>query len=186
MKSSRVFTIAMAIVAVSEAAPAAHVDFSDPRRALGRQDDIRVDAQLMQDTVSSDQPLNVTYQIENLSKATIAIADKVSDSTFDLDTQTITLTLGAEVPNGLTMPHMVIIRPGEKRVLTSDALPHLALPSARTPWTAVPRYVQIMVNVLRDVTPFNALIEQQSRTAIAQRCPMICSINGWKAAIRWC
>jgi hypothetical protein len=62
------------------------------------------------------------------------------------------------------MPHLVTINSGEKRVLNSAALLRINMPTMRTPWTAIPKYVQIKVTVLRDVTPFVKLIEQQNRT----------------------
>jgi hypothetical protein len=60
----------------------------------------------------------VTYQIENLTNSTIAIADEVSDAAFDMDSRTITVSIGAEVPPGPNMPHPVTVSPGEKRVLS--------------------------------------------------------------------
>src|SRR5438477_4117178 len=166
MGSSKPFFTAVAVSRIGAGiAVAAHVDFNDPRRALGREGDIRVDAELAQDTLSANSPVTVTYQIQNLSKATIAIADKIADTDFDLESLTVTLAIGAEIPPGTQMPHLVTINPGEKRVLTSGALLHVAVPNVRTRWSAVPRFVQVKVTVLRDVTPFAKLIEQQNRNA---------------------
>jgi hypothetical protein len=166
MKSSKPFFTAVAVSLIGAGfAAAGHVDFNDPRRALGREGDIRVDAELAQDTLSANSPVTVTYQIQNLSKTTIAVADKIADTDFDLESLTVTLSIGAEIPPGTQMPHLVTINPGEKRVLTSGALLHVAIPNVRTRWSAVPRFVQVKVTVLRDVTPFARLIEQQNRTA---------------------
>jgi hypothetical protein len=168
MQSSKPFLAAVATTVIAAAsAMAAHVDLKDPKRAVGREGDVRVDAQLTQDTLSQASPINVTYQIENLSPVAVAIADKVLDTTFDADARTITLSIGAEVPPGPNMPHLVIIRPGEKRVLAGGALVHVVTPDVRTPWTAVPRFIQIQVTVLRDITPFVSLIEQQGKATAA-------------------
>jgi hypothetical protein len=165
MQCSKPFFTAVIVATIgAAAASAAPVDFKDPRRALGREGNVRIDAELAQDTVSSNSPLNVTYQIENLTNSTIAIADKVSEAAFDIDSRTITISIGAEVPSGPNMPHLVTVNPGEKRVLSGGAVLHFNVPSMRTPWTAVPKYVQIKVCVLRDVTPFVNLIERQNRT----------------------
>ncbi len=165
MKSSRVFLTAVAVSVVGTSiAAAARVDFKDPRRALGREGNIRVDAELGQDTVSASSPLTVTYQIQNLSTSTIAVADKIAETDFDPDSQTITLSIGSEIPPGPNMPHLVTINPGEKRVLTAGALVHVAVPNVQTRWTAVPKYVQVKVTVLRDVTAFSKFIEEQTRT----------------------
>ena len=166
MKSSKPFFAAVAVSLMGAAlGAAAHVDFKDPRRALGREGDIRVDAELAQDAVSPNAPITVTYQIQNLTKAVVAVADKITDTDFDLDSLTVTLAIGAEIPPGTQMPHLVTISPGEKRVVTAGALLHVAVPNVRTRWTAVPRYVQVKVTVLRDVAPFATLIEQQTKGA---------------------
>ncbi|MDQ6800252.1 MAG: hypothetical protein M3041_05380 [Acidobacteriota bacterium] len=167
MRSSKPFFTAVAATwMVVASAMAAHVDFKDPKRALGREGDVRVDAELTQDTISATSPINVTYQIENLSKVAVAVADKIFDASFDADARTITLSIGAEVPPGPNMPHLAIIRPGEKRVLEGGALVHVVTPNIRTPWTAIPKYIQIQVTLLRDIAPFASLIEQQSRATI--------------------
>ncbi len=159
---------AMLIAAV---ASAAHVDMNDPRRALGREDNIRVDAELLQDSLSSNSALSVTYQVQNLTAQTIGIADKVSDVSYDPDSATVTFSIGAEVPAGKTMPHVVTIGPGETRVLSAGGLLHIAVPKPSTPWSVVPRYVQIKVNVLRDVKPFEAQLAQQAKSAVAPALP---------------
>lgn len=156
---------------IAVVASAAHVDMNDPRRALGREDNIRVDAELLQDSLSPSSSLSVTYQIENLTQQTIGVADKVTDVTYDADTATVTFAIGAEVPTGASMPHVVTILPGQKRVLTAGGMLHVAVPNERSPWSIVPRYVQIKVNVLRDVKPFEAQLAQQAKSAAAPALP---------------
>src|SRR5437867_7102477 len=86
MHSSKPFFTAVMVATIGAATvSAASVDFKDPRRALGREGNVRIDAELTQDTVSANSPLNVTYQVENLTNSTIAIADKVGDAAFDID-----------------------------------------------------------------------------------------------------
>jgi len=170
MKSSKaVFAAAAVVVFVSGVARAAHVDMNDPKRALGREDDVRIDAQLATDNISSNSPISVTYQIENLTSHSVGIADRVSDISYDTESQTLTLSIGSEVPANGTMPHLTIVNPGEKRVLTSAAVPHVNVPSMRTPFTVVPRYVQVKVNILRDIAPFEKLIAQQVEAAVSTR-----------------
>jgi hypothetical protein len=171
MKSSGRIAVVMAVTLLTSAAVrAAHVDFKDPRRALGREDDIKVDAEIAQDTLSAGSPISVTYQIENLTLSPIAIADKVSDASFDPDSQTITVSIGAEIPQA-TMPHLAMIPPGQTRVFRTGAMAQVVVPNPRSPWAQVPRYVQITVNVLRDVSPFADLIAQQSRSAVPPPLP---------------
>ena len=158
-------------ILIAAVASAAHVDMNDPRRALGREDNIRVDAELFQDSLSPNSTISVTYQVQNLTAQTVGIADKVSDVSYDPDSATVTFSIGAEVPTGTAMPHLVTILPGEKRVLTAGGVLHVAVPRQTSPWTVVPRYVQIKVNVLRDVTPFAAQLAQQAKSAAAPALP---------------
>lgn len=171
MKVSRFFAAVSVSLLFTAAASAAHVDMTDPRRALGREDNIRVDAELLQDSISPSSPLSVTYQIENLTSAAIGVADKISDVSYDPDTATITLSIGAEVPTGTTLPHLTTIGPGQKHVFNAGGLVHVAVPHQRTPWSAVPRYVQIKVNVLRDLKPFAVLIDQQAKSTVPVALP---------------
>jgi len=165
MRASRFLFVVVALY--TAASWAAHVNMKDPKRALGRRDDIRIDAQLSDDTIASSAPIRVVYQIQNLTPQFIAIADRVCDATYDSDSRTIVVTIGAEIPADTTMPHLVTIAPGEKRVFKAGANPRVVTPSTRGPFTAIPRFVQIKVNVLRDTTAFAPLIAQQSRTQVA-------------------
>jgi len=155
--------IAVLAVLYSTASYAAHVDMNDPKRALGREDDIRVDAQLFEDSIASNGPIHVIYQIQNLTQNFIAVADKVCESSYDPDSRTIVVTIGAEVPAGAAMPHLVTIAPGEKKVLKAGTVARVLTPGMRTPFASVPRFIQIKVNVLRDAAPFQTLIAQQTR-----------------------
>jgi hypothetical protein len=172
VKSSGRIVVAVAVLLlVSSTAHAAGVDFKDPRRALGREDNIRVDAQMLQDTISPGTAISVTYQIENLSEAPIAIADKVADATFDPDSQTITLSIGAEIPPGAAMPHLATIAPGQTRTFRIGAAPQMVVANSKSPWAHVPRFVQIIVNVLRDLGPFTNLLAQQAKSTTPPQLP---------------
>ncbi|HEV7923238.1 MAG TPA: hypothetical protein VGR02_20845 [Thermoanaerobaculia bacterium] len=171
MKSPRLFLFLVLTIVVLYTAAGAHadgVDMTDPRRALGREDDVRVDAQLIQDTVSSSSPLNVRYQIQNFTDTPVAVADKISDVSYDSETATITLSIGAEVPKNGAMPHLVLVAPGQKKVLNSGGVVQVAVPNVRSPFVVVPRFVQIKVNVLRDVAPFRELIAKQEAVKTPQ------------------
>lgn len=164
MKPSRLFyaLIAAIVLLHAAAATADSIDMDDPRRTVGREDDVRVDAQLVQDTISPGTPIGVAYQIENLSSTPVALADKVTDATYDADSRTITVAIGSEVPHDGHMPHLVTIAPGEKKVFRTGVTPALAATVARSPLTA-PRFVQVKVSILRDLVPFAKLIAAQSQ-----------------------
>ncbi|HKR66598.1 MAG TPA: hypothetical protein VJZ00_22920, partial [Thermoanaerobaculia bacterium] len=92
----------------------------------------------------------------------IAIADKTASASYDNDSRTITITVGAEVPD-VTMPHVVVIPPGEKKILRAAATASLTAAATRTSFGGAPRYVQVKVSFLRDLTPFRALIDKQAQ-----------------------
>ena len=169
MKTSKLFYALLAAITLlhAAAASAANIDMNDPRRVVGRESDVRVDAQLLQDTVSPGSVVAVTYQIQNFTAAPIAIADRVTTASYDADTATITLAIGAEVPQDGRMPHVATIGPGEKKVFRTGATPALNAAALRSSLATRPRYVQVKVTVLRDVAPFSPLIDsqQQARTA---------------------
>lgn len=167
MKSSRQYTPLFPLLALSLIVPAAQsfaagVDMNDPRRAARREDDIRIDAQLVHDTVGSGSPVAAKYQIENLTDAPIAVADKVADVSYDPETLTVTLTLGAEIPNGASLPKLVTIAPGEKKTLSGGGSLRVNV-AARGPFTTAPRYVQIRVSILRDISAFRDALQRQAR-----------------------
>ncbi|HEV8432300.1 MAG TPA: hypothetical protein VGR95_02725 [Thermoanaerobaculia bacterium] len=160
MKSS-LFVVAVTLTAAAALA-GPRIDMKDPRRALAREDNVRIDAQLLQDTLQQNGPITVTYQVENLSNAAIAIADRVSDVDFNPDDATLTLTIGAETLGSKTLPHLVVIAPGEKKTLRSGGTVHGVL-NAHGPFAVVPHTVLIRVNVLRDVASFRQAIQAQQQ-----------------------
>jgi hypothetical protein len=170
MKLSKVWLALFPLTLLyAAAASAAGIDMDDPRRALGREGDVRIDAQLLRDTVSPNSTIVVTYQVQNLSTAMLAIADKVADSSYDEETRTITVALGSEVPPDGSLPHMTVVRPGETKVLQSTARAAMTAAAMRASMASVPRYVQVKVAVLRDVTPFAPLIDQQQAKGARHR-----------------
>jgi hypothetical protein len=162
MKSSKLF-LTIALLSAG-AARAAQIDMDDPRRAVGREDDIRIDATLLDDTVSAGSVIGVTWQIQNLTNHPIAVAEKVCSSSFDADSSTITVAIGSEVPVNGMMPKMVTINAGDKKTFTIGAMFNTVTSNVRSPFVAVPRYVQVKVNVLRDLVPFHALLQQQAQS----------------------
>ena len=166
MKPSRLFFPLIAAIVLIPAAFADSIDMDDPRRTVGREDNVRVDAQLVQDTVSPGSPIGITYQIENFSSAAVAVADKVSDASYDPDSRTITVSIGSEVPSDGKMPRVVTVGPGEKKVFRTGVTPSLGAAASRSS-LAPPRYVQIKVTILRNLAPFAQLIARQSGTAQA-------------------
>ena len=159
--NSRV-SLALATLCLTAAVNAATIDMDDPRRSLGREGDVRIDAQLARDTVSPGIPIAYTYQIQNFSTEPVAIANTVTDASYDEDTRTITLSVGSEVPPDGDLPQLTLIQPGEKKVFHAAGTPRVTANAMRSSFGALPRYVQVRVAILRDVGPFLPLIEKQN------------------------
>jgi hypothetical protein len=161
---------AAALAALALSANAASIDMDDPRRSVGREDDVRIDAQLLTDTVSPGSPVAITWQIQNFSDVSVGVATRVVGASYDEDSRTITLAVGSEVPEEGRMPAVVLVAPGEKKVFRAAATPTIA-PAATRPGGSAPRYVQVKVSILRDLAPFLTLIEQQTPAAKPQQLP---------------
>ncbi len=140
---------------VCAAAQAATVNMSDPRRAVGTDDGIRVDAALANEFVSPGSPIRVTYRVENRSPRAVGIAETRCDVSFDEESRTLKLSFGAEVPKGGEVPKLLIVDAGKERTFVT---------TATFRGRAVPQSVEIKVNVLRDVAPFLPLGEHQRLT----------------------
>ncbi|HEX8170691.1 MAG TPA: hypothetical protein VF824_09150 [Thermoanaerobaculia bacterium] len=164
MRSTRLLFLLIAAIALLHAAAAhgAGIDMNDPRRALGREDNVRVDAQLVQETVSPGAPIGVTYQVQNLGDEVIALADRVSDASYDEDSRTITVAIGSEIPADGRMPHLVSIAPGQTKVFRTAAVATINAAAVRSSLVAPPRYVQVKVTVLRDLASFEPLTERRA------------------------
>ena len=157
----------LASLMLTAAAAAASIDMNDPRRALGREGDVRIDAQLMRDTVTAGAPVAITYQIHNLSTSAVALAHRQIDVTYDEDERTIVVAVGSEVPPDGNMPQMTLIAPGEKKILTAAGTPLLRAAAVRATMAVVPRFVQVKVAILRDVRPYLELIQSQNRQRLS-------------------
>lgn len=151
------------IALIATAGRAAKIDMNDPRRAVGAEDGVRIDALLTKEFVSVRAPIGVTVQIHNLSTRTVAVADRVCEASYDSESRTITLSVGSEIPEGGELPRLVTIRSGEMRTFTTGAILNVLAPSSAQRFRA-PAFVQIKVNVLRDPEPFMALMERAGRT----------------------
>lgn len=161
------YAAAALAIAISAAADAATINMNDPLRSVGREGDVRIDAQLVTDSVSPGSPVGVTWQIQNFTEQTVAVATRVVSASYDTDSRTITLTIGAEVPQDGNMPAMVLVGPNEKKVFRAAATPTITVAAARAGGSG-PRYVQVKVSILRELDPFLSLIQAQTPTSKPQ------------------
>jgi hypothetical protein len=133
------------------------VDLDEPRRLLGTEDGVRVDAQIFTESVGPGSSLRMTWDITNQRAQPIAVADLIPAVSYEEGERTIVIHLGSEVPGHQLVPRLVEILPGEKKNFGGVARLNLTLPPP-TPINPYPRAIQIRVSVLSDVEPFRMLV----------------------------
>lgn len=161
----RLLPLVPVLFVLAGCASATAVNMDEPRRVLGTENGVRVDAEVRGDVLSPSATLPVFYEITNERANPIAIADIVPVTHYDPDTQTVVFTIGTEVPGAQFLPRLLVIAPGEKRQFSTTARVRIAMPAASTatPNTRFPNAFQIKVNFLGDVAPFAQLVGIQER-----------------------
>lgn len=132
------------------------VDMEEPERVLGREDDIRVDAQFMAASYVQGGNVSILYEIENLRTTSIAFASLDPELSYENETGTFTATVGSEVPGNELVPRLVEIKPGERAKFTGGA--RLLIPVSRELPAALPREIRLRLVYLGDIEPFRELI----------------------------
>lgn len=143
----------------SGGAAAPTIDFNDSRRFLGRDSDVRIDAQMSSERIGSNSRVHLALQVQNLRSTPIALDPTVSETSYDPETETITVILGAEIPEPTRQMSLSTINSGEKKAFAANAHVRVLAPSVG-PFATRPRYIRVKVNYLGDVAPFAALINE--------------------------
>jgi len=133
------------------------VKMNEPRRVVGTDNDVRIDAQVYGDRLGPSVTLPLQYDITNNRSNTILIADLLPESSYDPDTHTVTISIGSEIPGEEFLPRLIPIRAGEKKSFTTSARVRIVANLA-SPWVPRPNALRIKVNFLTDPIPFEKLI----------------------------
>lgn len=151
---------AVALLYLLTGCASAPVNMNEPRRVVGSEDGVRIDAEIRDENVGSGGTLAIKYEVTNTRAESIAIADIIPESSYDSDTQTITISIGSEVPGNTFLPRLMEIEPGQKKTFTAIARIALALPRPEgAPRRAMsPNALRVKVNFLGDATQFRQLI----------------------------
>lgn len=132
------------------------VDMQEPDRVLGREDDVRVDAQFFATAYSQGGSVSIVYEIENLRTTSIAFAALNPELSYENETGTFTATVGSEVPGNELVPRLVEIKPGERAKFNGGA--RLIVPVSRGGPGGAPREIRLKLVYLGDIEPFRELI----------------------------
>jgi len=132
------------------------VDMEEPDRVLGKEDDVRIDAQFIASSYAQGGNVSIIYEIENLRTSPIAFANLNPELSYESETGTFTATVGSEVPGNELVPRLVEIKPGERARFTGGA--RLIVPVSRELQATLPREIRLKLVYLSDVEPFRELI----------------------------
>lgn len=134
------------------------IDMKEPRRVLGNDAGVRIDAMVYEDELSETTAIPITYEVTNHRKAPILIADLIPASSYDGDTQTVTIDLGSEVPGENFLPRLILIAPEESKTFSTVAHSRITTLPGASPWIPRPSLVRLRLNFLTDAKPFQELI----------------------------
>jgi len=146
--------LTLILVACSTTKP---VDMTEPRRVVGTESDVRVDAEVYGDHLGPSVTVPLKYDVTNHRKTTILIADLIPDAAYDPETHMVTVSIGAEIPGEQYLPRLIPIRPGERKSFSTSA--HIVIvANTASPWVPRPNALRLKINFLGDPAPFEKLI----------------------------
>lgn len=161
MHSIAGFLFALMLLAAG-CSSSASVDLEEPRRLLGRENDVRLDAQVFAERISQGSSVRIVWEVTNERPEPIAIADIVSIVTFEPEAATLTVHIGSEIPGNELLPRLVELAPGESYGQSIGArIP--PVPEARGAFPIIPRQLRVKLSYLEKTEPFRELIGIQEK-----------------------
>jgi hypothetical protein len=134
------------------------VDMKEPRRMVGTENNVRIDAEIYGDSLSQGSNIAFKYDITNQRSSPILIADLLTQTNYDPDTRVVTIDIGSEIPGEEVLPRLLSIPSGARRSFSTGARINIQT-NFSSPWIPKPRALQIRVNFLGDPAPFLKLID---------------------------
>jgi hypothetical protein len=155
LKQWTVAALIVALLTVSGCATAP-VDKDEPRRVVGSEERVRVDAQVFAQRLSANEVVSIAYEIVNGRDEAIAVADLLPSTSYDAESRTLTVEIGSEVPGNEFIPRLQKVASGETKAFTVGARMPALQGTERL--GNVPRYLRIRIYFLGDVKPFETLV----------------------------
>ena len=134
------------------------VDMKEPRRIVGTENGVRVDAEIFGDHLTPNTSIPLRYDVTNQRATPILIADLIPQANYDAETQTVTVNVGTEIPGEQFLPRLIPIAAGEKKSFSAGVHVVIASATAVSPWQARPNALRLKINFLSEIEPFEKLI----------------------------
>lgn len=158
-----------AFILLFSACATSAIDMNEPRRIVGTESSVRIDAQITGEAIRPGAKVPVTWTITNDRSTPIAVADLVAETSWDDEQRMFTVTIGSEVPGNELLPRLIEIAPGEQKTFSGLArLVFVRERSADPRLVARPADLRLKLNFLGDTRPFRQLIGLE-QNAIADR-----------------
>ena len=164
MKASLSWSLAVLVLAAGCATssvakkPAEDKTIREGRVLVGLENQVRLTARLATDRFAPNSVVALRYEVENRRDQPIAIADIVSDTQYDSETQVITVNVGSEVPGNELLPRLVKVDPGQTRTFNTSARIRGSVVAEGTQ-VARPHSIRVNLHFLTSIEPFAQLID---------------------------
>jgi hypothetical protein len=135
------------------------VDMSEPRRVVGTENDVRIDAEVFGDTLGPSVSIPIKYDITNNRSSTILVADLLLNATYDAETLMVTVDIGSEIPGEQFLPRLISIPSGGKKSFRGAVRVAIMSSPTSTPFSPRPNKLRLRVNFLGETKPFEKLID---------------------------
>ncbi len=157
--SPRILMVAAVAVVAAGCTTTHPVNMAEPRRLVGIENGVRVDAQILSEQLSPGLSVNITYDVTNERSVPVAVADLNPECSYDSETRTVTVSFGSEIPGLAFLPRLVLIPPGQKRSFSTRAIINLQVsPNFARGSQRVPNGLRVKLHFLGDPKPFEQLI----------------------------
>ena len=156
MKRASIALLLITLAACSSTQP---VDMSEPRRVVGTENDVRIDAEVYGDTLGPNVNIPIKYDITNNRSSAILVADLILNSTYDAETLMVTVDIGSEIPGEQFLPRLISIPSGGKKSFRGSARVAILHGPSSTPFSPRPNKLRVRVNFLSETKPFERLID---------------------------
>lgn len=143
-------------------------ELKEMKSAVGTDDNVKVEAHLYAGDVNPSSVVQIICTVQNERPDPILVADLNTQTDYDPDSRTITVTLGSEIPINNSVSKLVRVDPGQTREFKKGARMNV-FPATQSRMMPVPMFVRLKVNFLGAIQPFLSLLTGKADMQAAAR-----------------